>query len=141
MQKRVLCLIASALALAACTHPQAPVSTSTSATPTPTVAAPDNRPIGAPNAATQAPDQVFSCRNGATLTVRHNVGTDKIRLFVNTIESSTILSAAPAGSGVRYTNDNGFYNRPTEFHFKGKEGNFSFQDPYGNKVNTTCRSK
>lgn len=130
--KKIAFLLSSVLMLGACANANqqtaAPVQT-------------QNTPIAAPNAATQAPDQVFSCRNGATLTVRHNVGADKIRLFVNTIESSAILSLAPSGSGVRYTNANGFYNKPTEFHFKGKEGHFSFQDPYGNKVNTTCRSK
>lgn len=131
MKKIAFLGAATAVLMSACaSQPAAQVQTQT-----------PNAPIAAPTAASTAPDQVFTCRNGMTATVRHNVGEDKIRLYVNTVESSTILSLAPSGSGERYTNANGFYNKPTEFHFKGKEGHLSLQDPYGNKVNTSCRSK
>lgn len=129
MKKIAFLATAAAFALGACASQPA------AQTQTP------NAPIAAPTAASTLPDQVFTCKNGMTATVKHNAGEDKIRLYVNTVESSTILSLAPSGSGERYTNANGFYNKPTEFHFKGKEGHLSLQDPYGNKVNTSCRSK
>lgn len=131
MKKIAFLATAAAFALGACAkQPAAQVQTQT-----------PNAPIAAPTAASTLPDQVFTCKNGMTATVKHNAGEDKIRLFVNTVESSAILTIAPSASGERYTNANGFYNKPTEFHFKGKEGHLSLQDPYGNKVNTTCRSK
>lgn len=98
-------------------------------------------PIPAPTAASTLPDQVFTCKNGMTATVKYNVGEDQIRLYVDTIESSTILSIAPSGSGERYTNANGFYNQATEFHMKGKEAHFAFHDVNKSKVQTACKSK
>lgn len=128
----ILALCATTILMSACasSSPQQNNSTKPSA------------PLPSPSAASTAADEVFHCRDGRTATVKYNVGEDKIRLYVDTIESSAILSLAPSGSGSRYINTNGFYNKPTEFHYKsGKEGNLSFQDPYGNKVNTACYVK
>lgn len=131
----ILGAIATAVLMSAC------VSQSPNTTQSSPQAQTPSAPLPAPTAASTAPDQVFHCKNGMTATVKYNVGEDKIRLFVDTIESSAILSLAPSGSGERYVSANAFYNKPAEFHFKGKDGNLSFQDPYGNKVNTSCRSK
>lgn len=99
------------------------------------------QPLPSPAAASTQADTTFTCRDGRIATVRYNAGEDKIRLYVDTIESSAILTLAPSGSGERYTNNNGFYNKPTELHMKGKQAALSFQDPYGNSVQTTCHSK
>lgn len=137
MKKMAFLALATALGLSACgsNTPNQTPQTHTNLSPA------QHRPLPAPTATSTAPDQVFECKNGMTLTVQHNVGEDKIRLGVNTIESTAILALAPSGSGERYVNANGFYNQPTEFHFKGKEGVFQFKDPYQNAVKTTCRSK
>lgn len=126
----ILGAIATAVLISACASP-APQQNTTA----------PSAPLPAPTAASTAPDQVFNCKNGMTATVKHNVGENKIRLFVNTVESSAILSIAPSASGERYVGANAFYNQPAEFHMKGKNSSLRFQDPYGNQVNTTCHSK
>lgn len=132
MKKIAFLATAAVLALSACSQTSAPQSHNHHNHHNHSVAT---------HTASSLSDQVFTCQNGMTATVKHNVGEDKIRLHVDTIESSTILSLAPSGSGERYINAHGFYNKATEFHMKGKEAAFSFQDPYGNQVQTACYSK
>ncbi|MDK4689597.1 MliC family protein [Kingella negevensis] len=79
----------------------------------------------------------FACENGQTVTLKQN-GSESVTLAVDTIGSSVELTRAVSGSGVRYASNKGFYNKPTEFHFKGAEGYLEFTDPYGNKVKTNC---
>ena len=54
---------------------------------------------------------------------------------------STTLNQAVSGSGSRYISNNGFYNKTTEWHVKGSEAYFAFNDPYGNSVETSCQEK
>lgn len=76
-----------------------------------------------------------------TARVTYSPAADSITLAVDTIGSSTRLVNAVAASGERYTNPRGFYNHETEWHMKGGEAVFSFKDPEGNQVETTCRAK
>lgn len=92
--------------------------------------------------ASHLPDEQFECRNGATLIVRHNAGDGKINLSVDTIGNTATLTQAVAASGTRYAASNGFYGKPTEFHYNSRGmGAFSFQDAYGNSVETVCNKK
>lgn len=84
--------------------------------------------------------QQFECQNGATVTLTR-LSTDKVRIKVDTIGASTVLKAAPSGSGERYIAKKGFYKKGTEFHFKGKDAHLIFNDPYKNVVETSCRGK
>lgn len=84
--------------------------------------------------------QVFECQDGRTVTLKH-LGNDKVRIHVDTIGTSTVLKAAPTGSGERYIAKHGFYKKGTEFQFKGKDGHLIFNDPYKNVVETSCKAK
>ncbi|ULJ69517.1 MliC family protein [Wielerella bovis] len=96
------------------------------------------------NVAQAAPKKVtgqkFECKNGATVTMKR-LGGDKVRVYVDTIGASTILRAAPTGSGERYISNRGFYKKGTEFQVKGKDAHLIFNDPYKNVVETSCRRK
>ena len=46
-----------------------------------------------------------------------------------------------SGSGERYTAGRGLFGKGAEWHQKGDEAFFSFIDPYGNKVDTSCRAR
>lgn len=87
-----------------------------------------------------ARSQQFECQNGMTVTVTRR-GNDRIRLTTNTGTGRANLRLAPSGSGERYTANQGFYRKPTEWHEKNGEALFGFTDPYNNKVETTCRRK
>lgn len=84
--------------------------------------------------------QKFECQNGATVTLTQ-LSTDKVRIKVDTIGASTVLKAAPSGSGERYIAKKGFYKKGTEFQVKGKDAHLIFNDPYKNVVETSCTAK
>lgn len=77
----------------------------------------------------------FSCRNGLSVTVRH-LGNDRVELRLD--DKQTVMSAAVSGSGERYVSTNGLFGSGAEWHQKGGDAAFSFKDPYGNTVDTTC---
>ena len=77
----------------------------------------------------------FSCRNGLSVTVRH-LGNDRVELRLD--DKQTVMSAAVSGSGERYVSTNGLFGSGAEWHQKGGDAAFSFKDPYGNAVDTTC---
>lgn len=81
----------------------------------------------------------FRCDNGMNARVEY-LGQDRIRIAVDTIGSATVLNRAVSGSGERYASKQGFYNHATEWHEKGGDAVFSFTDPYGNRVDTSCQS-
>ena len=81
----------------------------------------------------------FRCDNGMNARVEC-LGQDRIRIAVDTIGSATVLNRAVSGSGERYASKQGFYNHATEWHEKGGDAVFSFTDPYGNRVDTSCQS-
>lgn len=99
-----------------------------------------NAAQAAPKKAAAQKVQKFECENGATVTLKR-LSTDKIRLHVDTIGASTVLKAAPSGSGERYISNRGFYKKGTDFHFKGKQAHLIFNDPYKNVVETACTGK
>ncbi|QMT31753.1 MliC family protein [Alysiella filiformis] len=96
--------------------------------------------LGATAAQAAPATQKFQCQNGITLTVK-KAGTDKISVYANTIGKRVVLKQAPSGSGNLYEADKGFYGNETELHIKGKQAFFSFEDPHGNDVETSCRSR
>lgn len=79
----------------------------------------------------------FDCENGLAVDIRH-LGTEQIELRLD--DKSAVLQNATAGSGERYVANTGLYGRGAEWHQKGSEGILNFIDPYGNAVETNCRS-
>ena len=79
----------------------------------------------------------FDCENGLAVDIRH-LGTEQIELRVN--DKSAVLQNATTASGERYVATSGLYGRGAEWHQKGSEGILNFIDPYGNAVETNCRS-
>lgn len=79
----------------------------------------------------------FDCENGLAVDIRH-LGTEQIELRLN--DKSAVLRNAATGSGERYVATSGLYGRGAEWHQKGSEAIFNFIDPYGNAVETSCRS-
>ena len=79
----------------------------------------------------------FDCENGLAVDIRH-LGTEQIELRLD--NKSAVLQNAVSGSGERYVASSGLFGRGAEWHQKGSEAIFNFVDPYGNQVETTCRS-
>jgi len=75
--------------------------------------------------------------NGLAVDIRH-LGTEQIELRLN--DKSAVLQNATTASGERYVATKGLYGRGAEWHQKGSEGILNFIDPYGNAVETNCRS-
>ena len=79
----------------------------------------------------------FDCENGLGVNIR-NLSVNQIELSLD--DKTALLNNAVAASGERYVSNNGLFGRGAEWHQKGSEAFFAFTDPYGNKVETTCRS-
>ncbi len=134
MNIRYLSAIAATCVLAACqsttttpAQPQIPTQP-TITTPPVTQTTPNLKP------------QRFECKNGMTVNVKY-VGNDTVSVAVDTIGSEVKLTQAVSGSGERYVNNKGFYNKTTEWHQKGNLGHLTFTDPYGNTVEASCAVK
>ncbi|MDO4768955.1 MAG: MliC family protein [Brachymonas sp.] len=82
-------------------------------------------------------DKRFSCQNGLTVNIRH-LGGDQVELRLD--NKRAVLKQAVSGSGERYVAKQGLFGRGAEWHQKGNEGHFSFVDPYGNAIETSCRA-
>ena len=82
--------------------------------------------------------QSFECQNGLAVTVR-NLDTNRIELSLD--DKRAVLSSAVSGSGERYVANRGLFGKGAEWHQKGGEAFFSFVDPYGNKVDTSCNQR
>lgn len=80
----------------------------------------------------------FSCRNGLSVTVRLE-SADRLSLRLD--DKYALLEQVVSGSGERYASDRGLFGSGAEWHQKGDEANFSFKDPYGNRVETTCHRR
>ncbi|MDO4775997.1 MAG: MliC family protein [Cardiobacteriaceae bacterium] len=80
----------------------------------------------------------FSCQNGLAIAV-NSLGTERVELHLD--DQRAVLQIAVAASGERYTADKGLFGNATEWHQKGGEGMLEFVDPYGNRVETVCRSR
>lgn len=79
----------------------------------------------------------FSCRNGLAVQIRP-MGNDKIELTLD--DKRAVLSQTRSGSGELYTGKTGLFGSGAQWHSKGNEAFFSFADPYGNKVDTSCNA-
>jgi hypothetical protein len=79
----------------------------------------------------------FDCENGLGVNIR-NLSVNQIELRLD--DKTAILNNAVAASGERYVSNSGLFGRGAEWHQKGSEAFFAFTDPYGNKVETSCRS-
>lgn len=140
MNIRYLSAAVAACVLAAC---QSPTQTQTSTSVQPTQPAQPAPTVNASNQVSNpvlAKAQKFECKKGMTATVKY-LGNDTISLAVDTIGAEIKLTQAVSGSGERFVNNNGFYNKTTEWHQKGNSGYFTFTDPYGNTVETSCSAK
>ncbi|HFC6387178.1 TPA: MliC family protein [Neisseria bacilliformis] len=80
----------------------------------------------------------FECENGLSVQARRAGGN---RMELNMDGKTAVLSGDIAASGERYVSANGLYGKATEWHQKGGEAYFEFTDPYGNKVETSCRAR
>lgn len=91
------------------------------------------QPIG------QAPAMAkrFECQNGLSVTVRH-MGNSQVELRLD--DKRAVLKQAVSGSGERYAATSGLFGRGAEWHQKGNQAHFSFVDPYGNAVETSCNA-
>ena len=78
----------------------------------------------------------FSCENGLSVYIR-NLDGDRIELALD--DKRAVLTRAVSGSGVRYVSSSGLFGKGAEWHAKANEGFFGFVDPYGNRVETSCR--
>ena len=83
-------------------------------------------------------DSKFNCENGLSVQVR-SLSPDRIELRLD--DKRAVLSSDVSGSGERYTAGRGLFGKGAEWHQKGDEAFFSFIDPYGNKVDTSCRAR
>lgn len=79
----------------------------------------------------------FSCRNGLTVSVRM-LAEDRIELMLD--DKRAQLNEARSGSGALYTASTGLFGSGAQWHQKGQSAFFSFKDPYGNQVETTCNA-
>lgn len=79
----------------------------------------------------------FSCQNGLYVNI-HRLDNDRIELRLD--DKRAVLTAAVSGSGERYVGNKGLFGTGAEWHQKGDSGQFSFNDPYGNAVSTSCRA-
>ena len=79
--------------------------------------------------------RTFSCENGLSVDVR-NLNNDQLELRLD--DKRAVLSSDVSGSGSRYTSNRGLFGKGTEWHEKNGEASFSFTDPYGNRVETSC---
>lgn len=79
--------------------------------------------------------RTFSCENGLSVDVR-NLNNDQLELRLD--DKRTVLSSDVSGSGSRYTSNRGLFGKGAEWHEKNGEASFSFTDPYGNRVETSC---
>lgn len=82
-------------------------------------------------------NQRFSCQNGLTVNVKH-LDVNQVELRLD--DKRAVLKRAVSGSGERYVAKQGLFGRGAEWHQKGNEGHFSFVDPYGNAVETSCNA-
>ena len=82
--------------------------------------------------------QSFECENGLSVTVR-NLDTNRVELSLD--DKRAVLSSAVSGSGERYVSNRGLFGKGAEWHQKGSQAFFSFVDPYGNKVDTSCNQR
>ncbi|OAM28405.1 MULTISPECIES: MliC family protein [Eikenella] len=80
----------------------------------------------------------FSCENGLSVSVRQE-GTGRVSLQLD--DKRAVLTSAVAASGERYTSNRGLFGSGAEWHRKGNEAVFSFKDPYGNQVETSCQRR
>jgi hypothetical protein len=96
---------------------------------------PPGQPSRTPPANRPAADR-FSCENGLSVYIR-NLDNDRIELALD--DKRAILTRAVSGSGVRYVSSSGLFGKGAEWHAKANEGFFGFVDPYGNRVETSCR--
>ena len=79
--------------------------------------------------------RTFSCENGLSVDVR-NLNNDQLELRLD--DKRAVLSSDVSGSGSRYTSNRGLFGKGAEWHEKNGEASFSFTDPYGNRVETSC---
>ncbi|OFJ59443.1 hypothetical protein HMPREF2858_07055 [Neisseria sp. HMSC073B07] len=79
--------------------------------------------------------RTFSCENGLSVDVR-NLNNDQLELRLD--DKRAVLSSDVSGSGSRYTSNRGLFGKGAEWHEKNGEASFSFTDPYGNHVETSC---
>ena len=79
--------------------------------------------------------RIFSCENGLSVDVR-NLNNDQLELRLD--DKRAVLSSDVSGSGSRYTSNRGLFGKGAEWHEKNGEASFSFTDPYGNRVETSC---
>lgn len=89
-----------------------------------------------PQANHNAPQIQFDCRNGNMPLIKQ-LSTDQIELSLN--DKKAVLNIAVSGSGARYLSNTGLYGYGAQWHSKGDDAVFSFKDPYGNLVETTCK--
>ena len=80
----------------------------------------------------------YSCENGLQVGINH-VSNDQVELYLD--HKRAVLSSAVAGSGERYVSNSGLFGKATEWHEKNGDAVFSFIDPYGNRVETSCRAR
>lgn len=79
----------------------------------------------------------YQCENGLNVQVQV-VPNDQLVLRMDGRE--TVMSLAVSGSGERYVSNSGLFGTGGEWHAKGTDAFFTFVDPYGNRVDTSCRA-
>lgn len=82
----------------------------------------------------------YICENGVTMRVA--VGDNRVKLTALNVSGnpSAVLQQAPAGEGVRYANNDGFFRQPTEWRIRNGETTLAYSNN-GESVQTKCQVK
>ena len=79
----------------------------------------------------------YSCENGSTVNLRR----EGDALYLTLDNKQARLHRTSSASGERYVGNSGLFGSGAEWHEKSGDAYFSFKDPSGNRVDTTCQPR
>ncbi len=82
----------------------------------------------------------YVCENGVTMRVAE--GNNRVKLTAMNVAGnpSAVLQQAPAGVGLRYANNDGFFGQPTEWRIQDGDTVLTYSNS-GQNVQTKCKVK
>ncbi|UOO82866.1 MliC family protein [Uruburuella testudinis] len=82
----------------------------------------------------------YVCENGVSMRVAEGNNRIKLTALNVTGNPSTVLQQAPAGEGVRYANNDGFFGQPSEWRVQNGETVLTYSSN-GESIQTKCQIK